>query len=310
MYHLGVRNVKVFYNCQLAISPINWTNDDMHDLGDHYSFEQIVDDMCKLGFRSTELGRKFPREVQRLRAELGTRGLTLTSGWCDVLFSDPECLNSSLQQFFAHALFLRQMGCRFVVTADGGGSLHWDPREDRSQVGVRKYGEREWASLARGLHVAGQFCRLQQMTLVYHVHAGTGVETMEEIDRLCANTDPEYVSLLVDTGHLHYCGLDPAEVISKYRTRVKYVHLKDVRQSVLDEVRARNIHFNGAVRMGVFTVPGDGIIDFERVMDSLCRIEYQGWMVIEAEQDSRVYDPVQYAQKALQYLQSFTNLRP
>lgn len=297
-----------FYNTRLAISPINWANDDMADLGDHYSYQDIMDEMSKLGFKGTELGRKYPRDVTVLRSELGKRGLVLTSGWCDILFSDPASSEQSLQKFYSHVLFLKQMGCSYVVTADGGGSVHWDPREDRSGKGVRKYTDAEWASLCNNLNAAGQFCRSHRMTLVYHIHTGTGVETMEETDRLCAGTDPEVVSLLVDTGHLHYCGVDPATLIRKYRDRVKYIHLKDVRQDILDQAIKEGVNFNDSVRLGVFTVPGDGSIDFAPIFEAIAEINYQGWMVIEAEQDPLVANPVEYAEKSLRYIRSLTNL--
>ncbi|MFP5111659.1 myo-inosose-2 dehydratase [Bacillaceae bacterium C204] len=301
--------MKPLYNCQLAVSPINWANDDMHDLGDHYSFSQIVDEMSELGFLGTELGRKYPRDIATLQSELGKRNLSLTSGWCDILFSDPDYLEESLQKFQAHVLFLKLMGSKYVVTADGGGSVHWDPREDRSNKGIKKYTEREWESLCKGLNIAGQFCRKHRMTLVYHIHTGTGVETLEETDRLCAGTDPEVVSLLVDTGHLYYCGVDPVDVIKKYRDRVKYIHLKDVREDVLQTVKEKLINFNDSVRLGIFTVPGDGAIDFKPFFTELAEINYQGWLVIEAEQDSVVANPVEYAKKSIQYIESITNLK-
>jgi inosose dehydratase len=298
-----------FYNCQLAIQPINWANDDMTDLGDHYSFEQIVDDMQALGFKGTEIGRKYPKDASKLRKELGARGLVVTSGWCDILFSDPTAADSeAMDKFKAHVLFLKDMGARYVVTADGAGSVHWDPREDRSHKGVRKYTDEYWASLCENLNAAGEFCRSHRMTLVYHIHAGTGVETLEETDRLCAGTNPDVVSLLVDTGHLYFCGVDPVAVVRKYGDRVKYIHLKDVRQDVLDRVNKEGINFNDAVRLGVFTVPGDGVIDFAPFFEALGAADYQGWMVIEAEQDSLVANPVEYAQKSINYIRSLTNL--
>lgn len=301
--------MNTFYNCQLAISPINWANDDMADLGDHYSFQQIVDEMNELGFRGTELGRKYPRDIVTLQKELGQRNLALTSGWCDILFSDPDHLDESLQKFKAHVLFLKRMGSTFVVTADGGGSVHWDPREDRSNKGIKKYTGREWASLCTGLNIAGEFCRQHRMTLVYHIHTGTGVETLDEIHTLCAGTDPEVVSLLLDTGHLYYCGIDPVEVIQKYGERVKYVHLKDVREDVLKNVKDNGINFNDSVRMGIFTVPGDGTINFEAIFKTLAEINYQGWFVIEAEQDSLQANPIEYAKKSINYIESITNLK-
>jgi inosose dehydratase len=301
--------LSIFYNCQLAISPINWTNDDMFDLGDHYSYEQILDEMRDLGFKGTELGRKYPKDVQKLRQELGSRGLTLTSAWCDILFSDPKASEETMSKFQAHVLFLKQMGCHYVVTADGGGSVHWDPREDRSDKGVKKYSDEEWASLCSNLNAAGQFCRSHRMTLVYHIHTATGVEYMEEIDRLCAGTDPEVVSLLVDTGHLYYCGVDSAEVIRKYRDRVRYVHLKDVRQQILDKAKQEHINFNDSVKLGIFTVPGDGAIDFAPIFDALSEANYQGWLVIEAEQDSLIANPIVYANKAIGMIESLTNIK-
>lgn len=140
------------------------------------------------------------------------------------------------------------------------------------------------------------------MKLVYHFHAGTVVETAEEIDRLMDLTDPNLVHLLYDTGHALYGGYDPLELLMKYENRIQYVHLKDVRRDVLEQVRKENLDFRSAVLRGMFTVPGDGCIDFVPIFKKLIEKQYDGWMIVEAEQDPAVAHPYTYAKMAKEYI--------
>lgn len=297
-----------FYNVRFGAQAINWVNDDMHDIGDHITFEQIIDEMQLAGYEGSELGRKYPRDPKVLKAALKKRNLVLTSGWSDVLFIDPKYADEFYEKFKKHSLFLKEMGCKYVVVCEVGNSTNWDPREDRSKLGVKPLTEEQWEMLADGLNKAGQFCKENGMEMVYHVHSGTVVSNMEETEKMVSMTDPDKVFILGDTGHLHYCGVNVAEFFKKFADRIKYVHLKDIRQHVLDEVKEHGLDFNSAVRVGVFTVPGDGCIDFEAVMDVLESSDYQGWLVVEAEQNPLYADPLVYSKKAREYLRSITGM--
>ncbi len=293
---------------KLGISPINWINDDRKDLGDFYELETVLHDMQSLGFTGTEMGRKYPRNSKTLRPLLDNYGLHLTGAWKTVQFSSGWNPEKDFADFQKHIHFLAEMDTKYAVICDGGGSLHWDARGHRQTI--EKHDDAAWNRLADGLHRAASYAESYGIHLVYHAHYGTGVETPAEIDRLMEITDPKLVSLLADTGHILVGGGNPVEVIRKHIDRIMYMHLKDVRPAVLDEVRASEYLFIDAVKMGMFTTPGDGIIDFPEVFRILFDKSYQGWLIVEAEQDPLQAEPVQYARNAKQYLESLIQQTP
>ncbi len=142
------------------------------------------------------------------------------------------------------------------------------------------------------------------MTLVYHHHMGTGVQTEEEIDKLMELTDPNLVSLLYDSGHLVCSGENHLRILEKYINRIKHVHLKDVRKDIVQKVKNENLSFLKGIRLGMFTVPGDGNIDFEPIFEVLRKHNYEGWALVEAEQDPAIANPFEYAQKANNYIKT------
>jgi inosose dehydratase len=298
----------IFYNVRIGISPINWVNDNMHDIGDRISFEQIVDEMSTLGFEGTELGRKYPRDPAVLREALKKRNLVLSSGWCDVLFIDETTVEQYIERITNHAKFLKEMGCRHVICCEVGNSTNWDPREDRTTPGVKKLDDAGFKMLANGLNRAGRIVKDIGMELVYHVHSGTVIETQEETRKLMSLCDQSLVHLLADTGHLKYCDVDIESFFAEFASKILYVHLKDVRSDILKQVRKYNMDFNSAARIGVFTVPGDGCIDFVPIMEILAKSDYQGWMVVEAEQNPDYANPYEYAKKTREYLRRITGL--
>lgn len=195
------------------------------------------------------------------------------------------------------------MGAKFVIAAEGTGSTCWDPREYRAAKGVQKLNDEEWKLFADGLNMAGRFCKDNGLSLVYHVHTGTCVETHEETQRLCDMTDPAYVNLLADTGHLCFCGVDIPKFYDHFADRIKYVHLKNIRPLVLEVVKEFNIDFNNAVKLGIFTVPGDaGAVNFEEVFAILERHNYEGWMLVEAEQYLNTPKALDFAIMARNYI--------
>lgn len=284
---------------QYAASPINWCNDDLTDLGDHYSVEQILSEMHHLGFRGTELGRKFPRTALQLRPLLEEYGLQLASGWFQIHLAQKSRWEFELGAFERHVKFLQEMGARVVVTAEGSGSVHWDTDGDRPQKTF--WSDADWQNVAAGLNRAGQLCADYGMRLAYHPHLGTNVESQSEISRLMETTESALVGLVVDTGHLSAAGVDPSWTIHEFRDRIWHVHMKSVRAPLVKAYHAGK-SFLDSVRDGIFTTPGDGVLNFSPIMDALEEINYTGWCVIEAEQDPAIAEPVAYMRRALEYL--------
>ncbi|GIM46631.1 myo-inosose-2 dehydratase [Collibacillus ludicampi] len=289
---------------RIGIAPISWVNDDIPGLGDHYTQDQVLSEMSALGYISTEMGRLFSQDPPSLKAKLKEHGIQLASKFVGVLFSDANRLEEELQSFREWVKYLKDMECEYVITCEMGGSMHWDPRRSPEDKDIQKLTEREWESLVDGLHRAAHICQEYGMQLVYHYHAGTVVETKEEIDRLMTLTDPHLVHLLYDTGHALYGGYDPLELLKKYPERIRYVHLKDVRRDILDLVRKENLDFRTAVLKGLFTVPGDGCIDFAPIFKELIERNYEGWIIVEAEQDPAIANPYKYAKMAKEYIDS------
>lgn len=299
---------KLFENVRFGAHPICWCNDDMLDLGDEYSFEDIIDQAQEAGYVGIELGRKFPKEPAVLKAELTKRGLKLTSGWCDTMFGCKELRDEYYEMFKEKAAFLKECGCEVVVAAEGTGSSCWDPREYRAKKGVQKLTDEQWHLFTSGLNEAGAYCNSLGLKLVYHVHTGTCCETYEETKRLCEQTDPDKVSLLADTGHLHYCGVDLEKFFTDFADRIAYVHLKNLRELVLDVVREYQIDFNSSVKCGIFTVPGDGGIDYRPIMEILSKNGYEGWMMVEAEQYLPSPKTLDFMKMARTYLRDITGV--
>ncbi|CAN7640457.1 myo-inosose-2 dehydratase [Paenibacillus sp. LjRoot153] len=289
---------------KLGIHPINWVGEDVKEHGADTTFEQIVDEIQKLGLAGTEMGRKYPTDINVLKKELADRGISLVSQWKSVLFSDPAYREAELEAYRKHAQFLKEMGSTVISTAEVGGSLHFDPRRTPNEKEVIRLDEAGWQSLAEGLNRAGAIAQEYGLKLTYHHHGGTVVESPEEIDRLMELTDPSLVYLLFDTGHTYYGGGDPLTVLRKHYNRIAYIHLKDIRQAVLDEARAEQVDFVTCIRKGVFTVPGDGCLDFAPIFKELLAREYTGWAMLEGEQDPATHNAYEYAKNALNYIHS------
>lgn len=283
---------------RLGISAINWLNENKHLFRDLYSCETMLREMYELGFEGTELSRVFPREVHALKAMLSSKGLSLVSGWKSVLFSDPSCRREEMKAYREHVDFLKAMGAKHVVTCEIR-----DQFAGPNQSTLVPLTNEEWKWMVDGLHLAGRYCQEQGMQLVYHFHGETVVETPDEISKLVEMTDSQLVHLLYDTGHAYYGGSDPLELLKSYYDRIQYIHLKDVRQKVLDGSRQNHIKLSEAIKEGIFTVPGDGCIDFKPIFKELSNRNFEGWIIIEAEQNPEVANPYNYARRAKKYVE-------
>jgi len=231
--------------------------------------------------------------------------MTICNAWFSA-FLTTRPLKETLDAFAKQMDFLYAVGARVIGAAEQGHSIQGRERPVLTEKPV--FTEAEWKLLADGLNEMGRLAAQKGMTLTYHHHMGTGVQTAEEIDRLLSLTEPGKVSLLFDTGHLTFAGIDPESVLRKHVARIRHVHLKDVRPAVLRRVRPEGMSFLRAVREGVFTVPGDGAIAFEPLFHILSEAGYAGWMVVEAEQDPAKANPLEYAQKARRYIREKTGL--
>jgi len=276
---------------RLGISPIGWSNDDLPELGGDTPLDTCLAEARQAGYEGIELGHKFPRDPEVLRPILERFGLALISGWYSGRLLE-RSVSEEIAAIEPHRALLAAMGCSVLVYAETSGSIAGDRHRPLSRR--PRLDDTRWRDFGTRLtELAGHLSGLG-IGLVYHHHMGTVIECETEIDRLMAVTGDE-VGLLVDTGHAVFAGADPAALVRRYRDRARHVHCKDVRRQVLARVRAADASFLDAVLAGVFTVPGDGGVDFVGVLAELAAANYEGWLVVEAEQDPVKAPPLEYA---------------
>lgn len=284
---------------KLAIAPIGWTNDDMPDLGAEITFEQCVSEMALAGFVGCEVGNKYPKDTSVLKHKLDVRGLKVCNAWFSSLLLS-EGFEVTIENFKKHMDFLLEMGANVIGASEQGNSIQGKDLDIFKNK--PSYTAEEWKTVAHGFNFMGQLAKDRGMFFTVHHHMGTGVQTVEEIDKLMEITDPDLVYLLFDTGHLAFSQEDSLAVLRKYVRRIKHVHLKSLRNNKLAEAKEKGQSFLQAVRNGVFTVPGDGDYDFLPVFDILAQNDYEGWIVVEAEQDPAIANPFDYAKLAREYI--------
>ncbi|MDD3947267.1 MAG: myo-inosose-2 dehydratase [Clostridia bacterium] len=292
-----MRNKK---NMKLGIAPIAWTNDDMPDLGAENTFEQCVSEMALAGYKGTEIGNKYPAKPRELKKALKLRKLQVANSWfSSYLLTEPY--DKVEADFRKKCKFLKAVGAKRVGVSEQSYSIQG---QMNTPVFEKKYvlNDNEWQVLNEGLDRLGAVAQEYGITLTYHHHMGTVVQTSDEIDRMMSGTDFNLVFLLFDSGHLAYCGEDYLSVLQKYASRIKHVHLKDIRPEIIKKVKDEHLSFLQGVRLGAFTVPGDGAIDFAPIFEVLDKADYRGWLLVEAEQDPAKANPLEYAIKARKYI--------
>lgn len=292
---------------KLGICPIGWTNDDLPELGAENTFQQAVSEMALAGFTGTEIGNKYPKDAEELKSYLEPRGMSIASAWFSA-FLTTKPFEETATAFIKHRDFLHAMGAKVIVVAEQGHSIQGldEPVYDNKPT----FTEKEWERLKRGLEKLGDLAHEKDMEIVYHHHMGTGVQTTAEIDRLMAETDENKVKLLFDSGHLTFSGEDPVVIFNKYVNRIKHIHLKNIRKTRMEDVRANHKSFLTGVKEGVFTVPGDeeGMVDYRPIWEAIKNSGYEGWIMVEAEQDPAKANPFIYAKKARTYIKEVTGL--
>lgn len=294
-------------NVFLGIAPIGWCNDDMPELGAENTFQQIISEMALAGFTGCEIGNKFPSDPQALKKALDLRGMRVASRWfSSFLLTQPYAQVEA--EFYAQLDFLAAVGANRINVSEQSYSIQG--QMDVPVLRDRKYvmNEGEWTRLCEGLDRLGALAVSRGFRLCYHHHMGTVVQTAAETEYLMEHTTPGRVWLCYDTGHFTFAGEDPMAVLKKYADRVGHVHLKDMRLPVVKQARDEGWSFLQAVRNGAFTVPGDGGVQFDEVFRVLAASGYQGWLLVEAEQDPAKADPLEYAMKARTFIHEKTGL--
>lgn len=287
----------------LGIAPINWTNDDMPELGAENTFEQCISEMALAGFEGCEVGNKFPRDTSVLKKALALRNLRICNQWHSYELTT-KSLAENVAAFRQTLSFLKTMGAPVIGGGETGNSC-------QGRVDVPVFSGKgmlatnaEWKSFTSGMNELGKIAADSGLKLAFHHHMGTCIQSAEETERFLNDTHPDHVFLNYDCGHFYFAGEDPVACLGRFAGRTAHVHLKDIRPGVLESVRRESMSFLDAVRKGVFTVPGDpeGCIDFKGLFSMLRQSGYSGWLVVEAEQDPALANPLAYAQMAKKFL--------
>ena len=274
---------------KIGVNPIGWSNDDLRSLGGETSLDTCLTEAKLAGFTGMELGHKFPREPVALKAVLDAKGLELVSGWYSMALLDRD-VEAEWRAIQDHKNLLKALDARVLIVAETSTAIHGDQSVPLSQR--PELTEAQWPLFTERLGQLALRLADEGMQLVYHHHMGTVIQSGNDVHRLMRMT-PAAMHLLLDTGHLTFAGADPVEFARSYRERISHVHAKDVRASVMAAVRAKDKSFLDAVVDGVFTVPGDGMVDYPGVFAALAG--YSGWVVVEAEQDPAKAHPLTYA---------------
>lgn len=289
---------------RLAVSPLSWTNDVLADLGGNTPVETCLTEAARAGYEGVELGRLFPRDPARLRPMMDAHGLALASGWHSGRLAEDDVATerAAVRQ---HAALLRDMGCKVLVygeTAMMAGDAPLDAPMSQRRImaagDIPAYGHRlsefsDWLAGEYGLRLA------------YHHHLMMVAETFQETAAIIEAAP--HAGLLLDTGHAAAGGFDYADLIDRFGNRIAHIHLKDMRADIMAAVRSDDAGFNDGVRRGMFTVPGDGCVDFAPLARYV-QDHYTGWLVVEAEQDPKKAPPLPAVSRARDHVAQIFNL--
>ncbi len=291
---------------RLGVSPLSWTNDVLEDLGGDIAVETCLAEAAEAGYTGIELGRKFPREAGTLGPLLDRFGLALASGWHSGFLADRD-VEAELAAVAPHAELLRALGATVMVYGECG-RMPLEAPLDAPMSGRLLLDDGKITVYAARLTAFSRELKARYgLTVAYHHHLMMVAETFDEIAAVFDAAGPE-LGLLLDTGHAFAAGFDYARLIARFGGRIVHIHLKDVRQAMLEQVRGHDLSFNDAVRRGLFTVPGDGCVDFGPLLGFVGQ-GYRGWLIVEAEQDPAVANPKDAVTRAYRHLSGALSAR-
>ncbi|EEH65550.1 MAG: myo-inosose-2 dehydratase [Actinomyces urogenitalis] len=284
-----------------GMHPIAWRNDDVKEVGAYNTLEDELLDLADLGYLGTEVAGWYPsKEETKERAD--ARGIKIVAQWFSS-FIVRDGIDAVIPEFTANCEYLQYLGATRIVVSEQTGSVQGD-RDICIFTNKPVLKDEEWPVLAEGLNRLGDIAHEHGLELVYHHHLGTVVQTKEETIRLMEMTDPSKVSLLFDTGHAFVGDGDVMGLLEATIDRIKHVHFKDVRPEKMEESKKLERSFLDSFLNGMFTVPGDGMIDFTEPYKFLIDHGYDKWILVEAEQDPAVANPHEYGEKARTYIES------
>ncbi|ALN74796.1 myo-inosose-2 dehydratase [Aureimonas sp. AU20] len=284
---------------RIGANPICWSNDDRQDIGGHISLEQCLGEASAIGIEGMELGHKFPREPAALKAKLAEYGMDFVGGWYSTFLLDRDA-EAEFAAARAHIDLVKGAGTDIFIVCECTRTVHGDETTPLHARPVLT--EEEWQRFLPRLTRFAELLKGEGLRIAYHHHMGTVIQTGEEIDRMMAGTGPAF-TLLLDTGHATWGGADPADLARRYKDRIVHVHVKDVRLDVARQAAQEDWSFLTSVLAGVYTVPGDGSVDYVSVFTALP--DYSGWVVIEAEQDPDKAHPATYVKMGYDNLTRF-----
>ena len=283
---------------KLGVAPIAWSNDDMPELGGNTTLEQCLAEASQAGYIGIESGGKFPKKSSELMPKLNKFNLHLCSGWygANLRKNSVEDEKKIIQE---QLTLFKDCNSPCIVFAEVSGSIQGDPNRKLSTR--PQMDNEEWKKFCDKISEMGKYLEDQGMPLAYHHHMGTIIENQEDTERLLDNTN-DSVKLTLDTGHMLFAKGDSKTILNNYKERLQHVHCKDIRKNVLEKSLKEDLSFRDAFLEGAFTVPGDGCIDYKPLFDILKKNDYSGWLVVEAEQDPKKANPLEYAIKGYKYL--------
>ena len=283
---------------KLGIAPIAWSNDDMPELGGDTPLEQCLSEASEAGFSGIESGGKFPKKSKELIPLLEEYNLNLCSGWYGANLRK-NSVKEEISKIQEQLKLFQDCKAPCIVFAEVSDSIAGDP--DKSLSSRPQMDKEGWNEFCKKISEMGKFLEDQGMPLAYHHHMGTVIETQNDTERLLESTT-DHVKLILDTGHMLFAGGDSLQVAENFKERIIHVHCKDMRKNVLDKSLSQDSSFRQAFLDGAFTVPGDGCIDYKPLLNFLKKINYEGWLVVEAEQDPAKENPLEYAKIGHSYL--------
>ena len=276
---------------RLGIAPIAWWNDDLAELSDDVSLEECLRQAAEAGFTGMETGRRFPLDPDELGPVLARHGISVCGGWYSGMLLDGD-LEAEKDRIAPQMALFKAMGAPCIVYGEVAGTIQGD--RSAPLASKRRLGEDQIRSYGHRMTAFAEWCADQGMPLSYHHHMAAVIETEEELDLLMTHSGAA-LPLLFDAGHMAFAGGDVMRVIDTHHARINHVHTKDVRAGVMNSIDRTSESFLDAVVKGVFTVPGDGDLDFEAIVKRLAGYGYEGWFVVEAEQDPRASPPLEMA---------------
>ena len=283
---------------KLGIAPIAWSNDDMPELGGDTPIEKCLDDAKKSGFTGIELGGKFPRNPGITKFLLEKFELKMPGGWYGALLRNRSAKDEwlALQD---HLNLLKLVSADVFIFADVSGSIQGD--QTQALTKRPKLDKDEWKNYCNKINDLSNMLMDEGIPMSYHEHMGTIIQSEEDID-MFMNLTNDNTYLLYDTGHLMFAEANYERVLKNYISRINHVHCKDIRNEVFLDSIDNNLSFRDSFLNGVFTVPGDGCIDYGPLIKVLFDSNYKDWLIIEAEQDPKKADPLEYAKIGYNYL--------